>query len=133
MPTTPILMRRQSDYVRAIQQRLPDWTKKDIREFLRAQAGAAVECLSTGRRWDRAVIVPGLVKVFAAGVPAKPQRQVKNPATGKPMTLQAEPEHMKAVARVLARVKVAVNPPPIVPEGPPVVVKRDRYHREPVI
>jgi hypothetical protein len=127
-------MRRQSDYINVIHRRLPEgWTKKDVKVFLRAQADAVEECLSQrGRPWDRAVIIPGLVKVYAKLVAAKPERRAKNPATGAWMMLGAVPEHLKARAKVLARVVRAVNPPPVV-SRPTAVVQRDRYHREPVI
>jgi len=136
-------MKRQKDYIKAVQAKLPEgWTKRDIRAFLVAQAEAAEECLSQGPSWDRAIVVPGLVKIWAAHVSAKPGRRARNPATGALMRLPAEPARLKTRVRLLLRMKRAVtslkrNPPRgSVTAMPPAVVvpkRKDRYHREPVI
>lgn len=142
MPETPILMRRQGDYVNVLHRRLPGWTKRDIRAFLRAQAGAIEACLNQegARPWDRAVIIPGVVKVYAKLVEAKPERRARNPATGVLMRLPAEPKHMKARVKALARVKRAAGQVVVKREsklaGPPAVLtpkRKSRYEREPVI
>lgn len=145
-------MRTKRQYVDRLQELTQfRFSKGDIRDLLKAQEIAVLECLKYGRigqgegggLYYRTVVIPGLVKMLVARTPPKPRRQARNPATGKLMMLPGEPAGYRLKARFLRKAKVAAGmvvrsrygkleaSPPIerVPETKP----KNRYQRAPVI
>lgn len=59
------------------------------------------------KKGSRQFVLPGLLKVTAVAVPAKPKRKGKDPFTGEERTFAAKPASVKIKARALKKLKDA--------------------------
>lgn len=141
-------MRTKKQYVDRLQE-LTGFTKSAIRELLKAQETAVLDCLERGVTglglglYYRTVIIPGVVKLMVFQTPPKPRRQWLNPATGRIIRLPGKPAGYRLKARFTKKAKlaagVAVRPRcGKLKASPPVEVllepkRKNRYQRERVI
>jgi DNA-binding protein HU-beta len=96
--------------VSAIAAEMEKTTKIQARAFLNAFGRVVGKALNKEDNF----VFPGIVKLVLVGVPAKPERQVRNPSTGAVMTAPPKKASKKLKARFLKAIKVEVGqlPPP---------------------
>jgi nucleoid DNA-binding protein len=78
---------------------------KDVRAVLAALEAAAHASIS--KKGAGQFVLPGLLKITAVNVPAKPKRKGVNPFTGEPTTFAAKPATVKVKARPMKKLKDA--------------------------
>jgi nucleoid DNA-binding protein len=78
---------------------------KDARAMLSALEGAVVG--SVNKNGARTFILPGLLKITVASVPAKPRRQGINPFTKEEQWFAAKPASVRVKVRPLKKLKDA--------------------------
>jgi nucleoid DNA-binding protein len=78
---------------------------KDVRSVLDALEGAVVG--SVNKNGARTFILPGLLKITVASVPAKPKRKGINPFTKQEQWFAAKPASVKVKVRPLKKLKDA--------------------------
>lgn len=78
-------------------------TKKQVGEVLDALAGEIKKSLA--KRGPGMFTIPGLVKLTRKDVPAKPAREVRNPATGEMMMAKPKPASVTVRVRALKALK----------------------------
>jgi len=64
---------------------------------------------SIGKRGPRTFVLPGLLKITAVAVPAKPARKGVNPFTGEETVFKAKPASVKVKVRPMKRLKDAAT------------------------
>jgi len=79
---------------------------KAVRAVLASLEGAALA--SVNKKGAGEFVLPGLLKVVAQKVPAKPKRFGKNPFTGQDQWFAAKPATVKVKVRALKKLKDAV-------------------------
>jgi nucleoid DNA-binding protein len=80
---------------------------KDVRALL-----AALEetiRASINKKGPRTFVLPGVLKITAVAVPAKPARKGTNPFTGEPTTFKAKPATVKVKVRPMKKLKDAAT------------------------
>lgn len=80
---------------------------KDVRAVLAALEGAIHA--SIGKKGAGQFVLPGLLKITAVNVPAKPKRKGINPFTGQETTFAAKPATVKVKARPMKKLKDAAT------------------------
>lgn len=78
---------------------------KDVRAVIAALEETIRASIS--RKGPRTFVLPGIVKITAVAVPAKPARQGVNPFTGEATVFKAKPATMKVKVRPMKRLKDA--------------------------
>jgi nucleoid DNA-binding protein len=78
---------------------------KDARSMLAALEGAVIG--SVNKNGARTFILPGLLKITVASVPAKPKRKGINPFTKQEQWFAAKPATVKVKVRPLKKLKDA--------------------------
>jgi DNA-binding protein HU-beta len=81
-----------------------DLKKAKAKEFLEALASLVKEELAAGRP----IVLPDLVRFVVRRKEAKPAREGRNPFTGEPMTIKAQPAKTVPIARPQRSLKEAV-------------------------
>ena len=89
------------DYIAAAS----DQMTKDVRATLAALEGAIVG--SVGKNGARTFILPGLLKITVATIPAKPKRKGINPFTKQEQWFAAKPATTRVKVRPLKKLKDA--------------------------
>ncbi len=64
---------------------------------------------SIGKKGPRTFVLPGLLKITAVAVPAKPARKGINPFTGEETVFKAKPASVKVKVRPMKRLKDAAT------------------------
>jgi nucleoid DNA-binding protein len=64
---------------------------------------------SIGKKGPRTFVLPGLLKITAVAVPAKPARKGVNPFTGEETVFKAKPASVKVKVRPMKRLKDAAT------------------------
>jgi nucleoid DNA-binding protein len=64
---------------------------------------------SVGKKGPRTFVLPGLLKITAVAVPAKPARKGVNPFTGEETVFKAKPASVKVKVRPMKRLKDAAT------------------------
>ena len=82
-----------------------DVMAKDVRAVLAALEGAVVG--SVNKNGARTFVLPGLLKITATAVPAKPKRKGINPFTKQEQWFAAKPASVKVKVRPLKKLKDA--------------------------
>ena len=82
-----------------------DQMAKDVRATLAALEGAMVG--SVGKNGARTFILPGLLKITVATIPAKPKRKGINPFTKQEQWFAAKPATTRVKVRPLKKLKDA--------------------------
>ncbi len=78
---------------------------KDVRTVLAALEGAVIG--SVNKNGARTFILPGLLKITVANIPAKPKRQGINPFTKQEQWFAAKPASVRVKVRPLKKLKDA--------------------------
>ena len=78
---------------------------KDVRSVLAALEGAVVG--SVNKNGARTFMLPGLLKITVASIPAKPKRKGINPFTKQEQWFAAKPASVKVKVRPLKKLKDA--------------------------
>ena len=78
---------------------------KDVRAVLAALEGAVIG--SVNKNGARTFILPGLLKITVANIPAKPKRKGINPFTKQEQWFAAKPATVKVKVRPLKKLKDA--------------------------
>jgi hypothetical protein len=78
---------------------------KDVRSVLAALEGAVVG--SVNKNGARTFMLPGLLKITVANIPAKPKRKGINPFTKQEQWFAAKPASVKVKVRPLKKLKDA--------------------------
>jgi nucleoid DNA-binding protein len=78
---------------------------KDVRAVLAALEGAVIG--SVNKNGARVFILPGLLKITVASIPAKPKRQGINPFTKQEQWFAAKPATVRVKVRPLKKLKDA--------------------------
>ena len=78
---------------------------KDVRAVMAALEGAIHA--SIGKKGAGQFVLPGLLKVTVANVPAKPKRKGINPFTGQEQVFAAKPASVKVKVRPMKKLKDA--------------------------
>jgi nucleoid DNA-binding protein len=78
---------------------------KDVRSVLAALEGAVIG--SVNRNGARTFILPGLLKITVASIPAKPKRKGINPFTKQEQWFAAKPASVRVKVRPLKKLKDA--------------------------
>jgi hypothetical protein len=78
---------------------------KDVRAMLAALEGAVVG--SVNKNGARSFVLPGLLKITVASIPAKPKRQGINPFTKQEQWFAAKPASVRVKVRPLKKLKDA--------------------------
>jgi nucleoid DNA-binding protein len=78
---------------------------KDVRAVLAALEGAVIG--SVNKNGARTFILPGLLKITVASIPAKPARKGINPFTKQEQWFAAKPATMRVKVRPLKKLKDA--------------------------
>jgi hypothetical protein len=78
---------------------------KDVRAVLAALEGAVVG--SVHKNGVRVFVLPGLLKITVASIPAKPKRQGINPFTKQEQWFAAKPASVRVKVRPLKKLKDA--------------------------
>jgi len=78
---------------------------KNVREVLAALEGAVVG--SVNKNGARTFILPGLLKITVASIPAKPKRKGINPFTKQEQWFAAKPASVRVKVRPLKKLKDA--------------------------
>ena len=78
---------------------------KDVRAVLAGLEGAVIG--SVNKNGARTFILPGLLKVTVANIPAKPKRQGINPFTKQEQWFAAKPASVRVKVRPLKKLKDA--------------------------
>ena len=82
-------------------------TAKDVRNLLAALEGAVTASL--GKKGSGSFTLPGLLKITAVSVPAKPKRKGVNPFTKVEQWFAAKPASTKVKVRPLKKLKDAAK------------------------
>ena len=82
-----------------------DLMAKDVRAVLAALEGAMIG--SVNKNGARTFVLPGLLKVTVASIPAKPKRQGINPFTKQEQWFAAKPASVRVKVRPLKKLKDA--------------------------
>lgn len=82
-----------------------DVMAKDVRAVLAALEGAVIG--SVNKNGARMFILPGLLKVTVASIPAKPKRKGINPFTKQEQWFAAKPASVRVKVRPLKKLKDA--------------------------
>jgi nucleoid DNA-binding protein len=80
-------------------------TAKDVRAILAALEGAIYA--SMGKKGAGIFVLPGVLKITAVSVAAKPKRKGINPFTGQETTFAAKPASVKVKVRPMKKLKDA--------------------------
>jgi nucleoid DNA-binding protein len=80
---------------------------KDVRAVIAALEETIHASIS--KKGPRTFVLPGLLKITAVAVPAKPARKGVNPFTGEPTTFKAKPATVKVKVRPMKRLKDAAT------------------------
>jgi len=78
---------------------------KDVRSVLAALEGAVVG--SVNKNGARTFVLPGLLKITVATIPAKPKRRGINPFTKQEQWFAAKPASVRVKVRPLKKLKDA--------------------------
>ena len=78
---------------------------KNVRDVLAALEGAVVG--SVNKNGARTFILPGLLKITVASIPAKPKRKGINPFTKQEQWFAAKPASVRVKVRPLKKLKAA--------------------------
>ena len=78
---------------------------KDVRAVMAALEGAIHA--SVGKKGAGQFVMPGVLKITAVNVPAKPKRKGINPFTGQETTFAAKPATVKVKVRPMKKLKDA--------------------------
>jgi nucleoid DNA-binding protein len=84
-----------------------DVAAKDVRALLAALENTIHASIS--KRGAGTFMLPGLLKITVAKVPAKPARKGINPFTGEPTTFKAKPASVKVKVRPMKKLKDAAK------------------------
>jgi nucleoid DNA-binding protein len=82
-----------------------DLMAKDVRAVLVALEGAMIG--SVNKNGARTFVLPGLLKITVASIPAKPKRQGINPFTKQEQWFAAKPASVRVKVRPLKKLKDA--------------------------
>lgn len=82
-----------------------DLMAKDVRAVLAALEGAVIG--SVNKNGARTFVLPGLLKITVASIPAKPKRQGINPFTKQEQWFAAKPASVRVKVRPLKKLKDA--------------------------
>jgi len=80
---------------------------KDVRALLAALEETIHASIS--KKGPRTFVLPGVLKITAVAVPAKPARKGTNPFTGEPTTFKAKPATVKVKVRPMKKLKDAAK------------------------
>jgi nucleoid DNA-binding protein len=80
---------------------------KDVKAVMGALEGAI--CGSINKKGAGMFVLPGLLKITAVNVPAKPKRTGINPFTGLEQTFAAKPASVKVKVRPMKKLKDAAK------------------------
>ena len=80
---------------------------KDVRAVMAALEGAIHA--SIGKKGAGQFVLPGVLKITAVNVPAKPKRKGINPFTGQETTFAAKPATVKVKVRPMKKLKDAAT------------------------
>jgi hypothetical protein len=80
---------------------------KDVRAVLAALESAMIG--SVNKRGARTFVLPGLLKITVASIPAKPKRRGINPFTKQEQWFAAKPASVRVKARPLKKLKDAAS------------------------
>lgn len=95
----------KTQLITALASEMDGTTKTHVKAFLNALTEVAGKTLKK----DSNFTIPGIAKLVLHKVPAKPERQGRNPATGATMTISAKPASKKLKARFVKQLKVVVG------------------------
>lgn len=87
---------------------LAEQTSLDRKSVSAVLAGLESTILaSVAKKGAGQFVLPGLIKLQAVAVPAKPKRKARNPFTGEDVLVPAKPATTKLKARILKKLKEA--------------------------
>jgi nucleoid DNA-binding protein len=95
----------KTQLIAALAEEMEGTTKTHVRAFLTALTSVTGKFLKK----ESQVTIPGIAKLVLHKVPAKPERQARNPSTGAKMTVPPKPASKKLKARFVKQLKVVVG------------------------